>query len=100
MRDLPSLYLTLSTCLPPACCCCCHSQAGGASSGDGKCTSSLDIPIEAYDQRTEVRAVVVVVLLLGCGRCVRGAAAIRRRAYSRLCRIQCDAQMLSYIPPR
>jgi sedoheptulose-bisphosphatase len=29
-------------------------QAGGASSGDGKCTSSLDISIDAYDQRTEV----------------------------------------------
>ncbi len=29
-------------------------QAGGASSGDGKCVSSLDINIDAYDQRTEV----------------------------------------------
>jgi hypothetical protein len=29
-------------------------QAGGASSGDGLCKSSLDVEINAYDQRTEV----------------------------------------------
>jgi len=29
-------------------------NAGGASSGDGKCISSLDIPIVLHDQRTQV----------------------------------------------
>ncbi len=29
-------------------------NAGGASSGDGKCISSLDIPILLHDQRTQV----------------------------------------------
>jgi hypothetical protein len=29
-------------------------QAGGASSCDGLCKSALDIPINAYDQRTEI----------------------------------------------
>lgn len=38
----------------PCCFVCFHFQAGGASSGDGLCKSSLDINIEAYDQRTEV----------------------------------------------
>jgi sedoheptulose-bisphosphatase len=29
-------------------------NAGGASSCDGKCVSGLDVPIKAYDQRTEI----------------------------------------------
>lgn len=29
-------------------------KAGGYSSADGKQISSLDVPIEAYDQRTQV----------------------------------------------
>lgn len=29
-------------------------KAGGASSADGKQISALDIPIEAYDQRTQI----------------------------------------------
>ncbi|GBF92034.1 hypothetical protein Rsub_04381 [Raphidocelis subcapitata] len=29
-------------------------NAGGATSGDGKCVSGLDVPITAYDQRTEI----------------------------------------------
>lgn len=29
-------------------------KAGGASSCDGKCVSALDIPILAYDQRTQI----------------------------------------------
>lgn len=32
----------------------CAVQAGGASSCDGLCKSALDIPINAYDQRTEI----------------------------------------------
>lgn len=35
-------------------CVCPIVQAGGASSGDGLCKSSLDVEINAYDQRTEV----------------------------------------------
>lgn len=52
---LPALPPCL-LCSLPAAAAAAAMQAGGASSGDGKCTSSLDIPIEAYDQRTEVGA--------------------------------------------
>jgi len=29
-------------------------KAGGYSSCDGKCVSGLDVPIEKYDQRTQI----------------------------------------------
>ena len=29
-------------------------KAGGYSSADGKCISGLDVPIENYDQRTQI----------------------------------------------
>lgn len=41
----------------PLCCCAAALQiekAGGYSSADGKCISGLDVPIEAYDQRTQI----------------------------------------------
>ena len=49
-------------------------KAGGYSSADGKCISGLDVPIEAYDQRTqicygslaEVRRISCVAAVLGC----------------------------------
>ena len=51
-------------------------KAGGYSSADGKCISGLDVPIEAYDQRTqicygslaEVRGIPCVAAVRGCCR--------------------------------
>lgn len=56
---------------------CCAPQiekAGGYSSADGKCISGLDVPIDAYDQRTqicygslaEVRGISRAAALMGC----------------------------------